>query len=252
MDINGLINDESTFLSQVPVALIEENILTQFSNPFNFRLDYVAEFISSYKYSLEFIEDDDELAELNARHDEFIDFMVEVLQKKLGLGINDLKEMSFEEQEDLIHFTYRFFIINMKTNFFNVFLNYINENKEALIENAVRRKDITSQAFRREVTEEDAIILANLSDIMNYIMAENTLLVDDFLRLCEGESPSTELTLVSEYFEDFILTGNFIQNYVRMLRIPMKIQIEGNIRNMILKKYREENPIMVEEENENL
>lgn len=241
---------DSTFLSQVPVALLADNIVTQFANPDNFRMDYVASFIDSYNYSKEFIEDDDELRELNSHHDEFMEFMKDTFSNKLGLGIVDFGEMGFEEQENLIHFTYRFFIINMKNNFFNLFYNFINENKDFLIENSKRKKDVTSQAFRKELTEEDALILANLSDIMNYVMTDAELTSDDFLRLCEGETPSTEVTLVAEYFDDFILTGNFVPYYVRMLRTPMRIRIEGEIRNRILKKYREENPIMNRENNE--
>jgi len=247
LSIENVTNVEDSFLSQVPVALLEENILTQFRNPDNFRMDYIASFISSYKYSLGMIEDDDEKMELVSQHDEFMNFMQDTLFEKLGIGINNFGEMSYEEQEDLVHFVYRFFIINMKQNFFNLFLNYINRNKEMLLENAVRRKDVTSQAFKRELPEEDTIILANLSDIMNYVINDAELTVDDFLELCEGESPSTELTLMSEYYDDFIITGNFIERYTRMLRIPMRIRIEGDIRNRILKKYREENPLLPRE-----
>lgn len=247
MSIEYIANIEDSFLSQVPVALIEENILTQFRNPDNFRSDYIASFISSYKYSKEMVEDDDEMTELRSHHEEFMNFMKDTLFEKLGIGIDNFEEMSEEEQEDLIHFTYRFFIINMKHNFFNLFLNYINKNKESLIEKAVRRKDVTSQAFKKEISDEDTIILANLADIMNYVMNEENLTVDDFFELCEGDAPSTELTLVSEYYDDFILTGNFIEKYVRMLRIPMRIRIEGDIRNRILKKYREENPLLPRE-----
>ena len=242
--MNG--NDES-LLSLVPVALLEENILTQFSNPDNFRMDYVSSFINSFKYSKEFIEDDDEMETLMGNHDEFLQFMKTILFERLGVGINDFEEMSPEDRQDLIHFVYRFFIINIKQNFFNLFLNYINENKESLIENAKRKKDVTSQAFKREISDEDTTIIANLSDIMNFVMADAKLTVDDFLRLCEGDEPSTELTLVAEYYDDFILTGNFIEKYTRMLRVPMRIRIEGEIRNRILKKYREENPMLPRE-----
>jgi len=245
---NNTFNNESSFLSQVPVALLEENILTQFNNPENFRMDYVSSFINSFKYSKEFIEDDDEMNELISHHDEFMFFMKDMLFEKLGIGINDFGEMSVEEKQDLIHFTYRFFIINIKDNFFNLFLNYINENKQFLFENSTRKKDITTQAFRKEISDEDTAILANMSDIMTYILTDANLTVDDFLRLCEGDESSTELTLVNEYFDDFILTGNFIEKYAKMLRISMRIRIEGEIRNRILKKYREENPLKAHED----
>ncbi len=248
MSITNVFNNEdSTFLSQVPVALLEQNILMQFGNPDNFRMDYISSFINQFNYSKELVEDDDENDTLLSYHDNFIDFMEETFMNRLGIGINNLKEMSREEQQDLVHFTYRFFIINMKNNFFNLFYNYINENKEFFIENATRRKDITTQAFKKEIDEDDATILANLSDIMNYIVHDVKLDVDDFLRLCEGDEPSTELTLVTEYYEDFILTGNFTEKYCNMIRIPMRIKIEGEIRNRILKKYREENPLLPRE-----
>ena len=238
-------NDE-TFLSQVPVALLKENILTQFNDPEHFRMDYMASFINSFTYSKEFIENDDEMEALRTVHDEFMFFMKDTLTEKLGVGINDFGEMGYDEQEELIHFTYRFFIIRLKQNFFNLFYNYICENKDALVgvSSFRRKKDITSQAFKKEIGDDDTIILANLPDIMHYIIYEANLTIDDFLRLCEGEESSTELTLVTKYFDDFILTGNFIERYARMLRISMRIRIEGDIRNRILKKYREQNPIL--------
>ena len=249
MSIENFVSQvDNSFLSQVPVALLEENILMQFNNPDNFRMDYIASFIESYEYSKGFIEDDEEAETLNRYHDEFMNFMKETLSMRLGLGINDFGEMSREEQEDLIHFTYRFFIINMKNNFFNLFLNYIEENKESLLEKATRKKDVTSQAFKKEINDDDATILANLSDFMTYIIRDANLTVDDFLRLCEGEAPSTELTLLNEYYDDFIITGNFIEKYTRMIKIPMRIRIEGEIRNRILKKYREANPLLPRED----
>lgn len=251
MDINynGDQLDVETLLSNVPISLLEENILTQFGDPSNFRMDYMTQFVESFEYSKQFVEETEEEEELQRLHDEFMNFMKNILQTKLNIGIPEFGEMSNDDKEEITRFTYRFFIINIVENFTNFFYNFIMENKDKLIENVKRRKDLTSQAFKKELSEEDILIIANLSDIMNQILEDDTICSEDFLRLCIGENPVTETTLVNEYFESYVMNGNFVEPYNRMLKLSMKVRIEAGIRNLILKKYRE-NPALTKEENE--
>lgn len=232
--------EDDEFLSKVPITVLEQSISTQFRDPNNFRVDYVASFIRQYKYSIENCESDEEIMDVNSLHDEFIDFMEKCLLDKLNVGIENLGDMSYDEQEELILFVYRFFLINIRKNFTNVFYNYIMENKERLVENAKRTKDITFQAFKDKLTEEDTIIIANLSDFIDECMEDGRLDVDDFLRLCEGDEPCTETVIVSDNYNEYILTGNFVSKYFRLLRTPLRIIIEGDLRSKILKPYRED------------
>lgn len=238
--------ESSSFLSKVPVSLLKENITTQFKDPENFRIDYVSSFIDSFNYSIGSIEDSDEEEELLTLHDDFIEFMESMIYEKLGVGIEGLEELSRQDQEDLILFTYRFFIINIRKNFFNLFFNYIKEHKEELLANAKRYKDVTSQAFKKEISEEDTAILANLSEFMDCAIQDGRLTIDDFFRYCEGDKSCVETMFVTKAFDDFTLTGNFIKTYAKLVRPTMRIRIEAEIRNNILKKYREAAPELSE------
>lgn len=232
------IDETESFLAQLPVGLIKESIETQFKDPENYRMDYVSSFMQSYQYSIENMEDDDDKDTIEEMKDNFIDFMVQLFEKRLHLGFENFEEMGDGDKLDTLLFTYRFFILGIRKNFLNVIWNYIQENKEDLQTKVHRKKDITSQTFRKEISEEDTTIIANLSEIIDMCLMNENLDVDEFFRLAEGNNPSTELTIISEKFDNFEITGNFVPHYVRMLRSPMRIRIEGELRNRILKSYR--------------
>lgn len=239
-DNKGVLFDESDdreFLYSIPADLIKENIKTQFSNPAVYRMDYLSSFFQSYEYSLECLESDDELDDLKAVRSEFVSFIEDLFNKKLDIGIPDFYEMGEDEQDEIILYLYRFFIINLLKNFTNFFKNYIKENLDDLVTSLPKRKDITTQAFKKEIDDNDIIIISNLSDIIK--KALNTeMTVDEFFKLCSGDKGGTELMYIQSKFDDFTLNGNFIEKYKRMLKYQLILRIECDIRNEVLKKYR--------------
>lgn len=227
------------FLSQVPLALIEENINIQFENPDNYRMDYVSEFIRSYLYSMRIVEDVDEKDSVEQLKDEFVDFMENAFTKRLGIGIENLEELGAESALNTVLFTYRFFVLNVRKNYLNFIYNYIQKNRVELVSKLPRKKDITSQAFKKTIDEDDVIILANLSKAIEICLYDERVDIDEFLTLCAGSTNSLEAEFVLDKFNNFEMTGNFLPRYRRMLKDSMKVRIEAEIRNRILKKYRD-------------
>ena len=230
------INDEM-FLSKVPLEVLEESIQNQFINPWEYRKkDYVQTVITKYVISKDNM-DEDELEDLEMLNEEFISFMIRMFDIYLDIGINDIDTLEMEDQHELIHLTYRFFIKNMKKNFVNLIINYINENKTDFYEELPKKKDVTSLLFKSEIDdEEDAAILSNLNQVINQILSID-FGVDEFLDLCQGDSSSLENDFVRKKFEDFTLVGNFVEKYIGMINDDFKIDLESKIRNRILKKY---------------
>lgn len=230
------INDEM-FLSDIPVEILEGSIQNQFESPWEHRKkDYVQTFITKYVISKDNMYEE-ELEALEMLNEHFISFMMRSFDHYLEIAFNDIDNLDVDDQHELIHLTYRFFIKNIKKNFTNLIINYINENKRDISEMFPKKKDVTSILFKSEIDDEyDVIILSNLKNIIREILSID-FGVDEFLDLCQGDANSLENEFVREKFEDFTLVGNFVEKYIQMLDADALFDIESKIRNRILKKY---------------
>ena len=122
--------DSEIFLSDIPLSLMKETIRNQFEEPLEYRKnDYLQTFFNKYEFTKENMTEDDE-EEVEELYSGFISFMEEIFKEFLGIGIPNLDDMSEEEQEEIIRFIYRYFIIDIRKNFVNVIYNYIKERKE--------------------------------------------------------------------------------------------------------------------------
>lgn len=231
--------EDEIFLSEVPLELIEKAIQTQFMDPFEYRKkDYVQSFLTKYKFSQDnnFNTDEDRYT-IEKYHDDFMGFMLGIFDIYLSLGFPDFDSKPEEDQHELIHMTYRFFIKNIKKNFVNLIMNYTNNNIEDLVEMLSKKKDVTSLNFKLEIeNDNDVVILSNLSELIQYILNID-FSVDEFLELATGNDSCLELEFVKEAFEDTDIVGNFISKYREMLDEYSLIELESKVRSRILKKY---------------
>ena len=149
--------EDEVFLSEVPLELIEKAIQTQFMDPFEYRKkDYVQSFLTKYKFSQDnnFNTDEDRYT-IEKYHDDFMGFMIGIFDIYLSLGFPDFDSKPEEDQHELIHMTYRFFIKNIKKNFVNLIMNYTNNNIEDLVEMLSKKKDVTSLNFKLEIENDN-------------------------------------------------------------------------------------------------
>lgn len=231
--------ENELFLSAIPLNLLEEAIKSQFNDPLEYlKTDYVKSFINKYEFSIENMYEYD-VADIEALQSDFIEFMEKMFSDYLHIGINDIDEYNENTQHELIHFTYKFFINDIKKNFVNLICNIINKQKEEIISICNKKKDVIYLNFKSEIDDEyDVLVLSNLSKIINYILSLNYT-VDEFFDLCESENNSSclELQYVKDKFDSFTLTGNFVPMYIKMINKDFKNEIESKVRNKILKKY---------------
>ena len=232
--------DDELFLCDIPLDILKSSIKYQFQYPLEYRKkDYIQSFITKYEFSIESMDEDD-MFSLEMYHDEFMGFMLKTFDEYLNVGFVDFDNKSEEDQHDLIHLTYRFFIKNIKKNFVNVILNYIDENKNELNDSLERKKDVTSLSFKTEIEDEyDILVLANLADIINKALDDirSAYDVDQFFKLCATDEPILELDYVSSRYENAEITGNFLEKYVDMVDSEFRFEIQSKVRNKILKKY---------------
>ena len=117
------IDEEEMFLSEIPVDLLKESLSSQFEYPLEYKkYDYIKSFIEKYEFSKDnMLEDDIEILELS--RDEFITYIEKLFEDYLNIGFNDFDNYSTDEQHEIIHYTYRFFIKNIKKNFVSIVKN---------------------------------------------------------------------------------------------------------------------------------
>lgn len=231
--------DDELFLTEVPIEILTQTIDTQFSDPLeNRHIDYLQSFITKYQFSKENEHEDDQVL-VDQIYSDFIEFMVKTFDNYLNIGFPDIDNEDEDEVLEKLQLTYRFFIKNIKKNFVSLICNYIDENKDDIIANLEMKKDVTSLNFKEELEDErDVIIISNLGivikDILNLVY--NNYDVDDFFELCRVGEACLENEYVKAKYDNFEITGNFVQKYVEMIMAD-RSNIESKIRNHILKKY---------------
>lgn len=237
---NDIESDE--FIADLPISLMKENLKSQFNDPLEYRKkDYIQSFIGMYKTAEENLDayEDTDADTLNAARDDFYEYIQKLLRDYLDIGFNDLDLLSKDDEDELLHYVYRFFIINMKKNFTYFIYNYIQAHRgEFLPEGEDKPRDVTSLSLKRDITDpEDVYIIANLSDVIEDILSKD-ITVDDFLSLCDDDDKCLETLFVNDKFDKFQVTGNFIEKYIEMLDDDFKFEIEVKVRNKILKQYK--------------
>ena len=236
------IEEDEDFLSEVPLSIIENSIENQFDDPLEYRKkDYINEFILKYDYMKQ-NENDYEDGTLDEFHDEFISFIKNIYDEKLDLGFPDLDDTGEDDQHELIHFVYKFFIRYIKKNFVTIICNEIDQNKSELADLFDKRKDITYNTFKEEIGDEEyASIISNMDDIIHSILNKitNEYDVDKFFEMCDYGEVSTDREYIINAFNDFKITGNFIEKYTNMVRHNefVIVDIETKVRSHILKNF---------------
>lgn len=231
-------------LSKMPLEVLEDNIENQFKEPLEYhKIDYLTNFITRYKYTkgqielLEGEDQDDEKEALDYLRRDFVNFMDQIFDLYLDISFPELEDMPEDDQDEILHFTYRFFIVNIKHNFENVIINYIEKHKKDICGLVQKKKDAFTMACRKDIYDpNDVLILSNLNDILSYILTRE-FTVEEFFELTELDEPSLEKYMVDGWYDKGLVVGNFLTKYFRMLTKPFRIELECSVRNHILSQY---------------
>ena len=117
--------DDEVLLSEMPLSVLKGSIEKQFDDPIEYMgHDFVQSFITKYHVTKETYTEEEDFEELAELYDSFINFMESIFQTKLGIGLPELDNMGEDDQLELIHYIYRFFIINVKRNFSKFLFNW--------------------------------------------------------------------------------------------------------------------------------
>ena len=188
----------TVFFSDYDLDVLEEFIEDQFTNYTKGEdtTNYFEDTIQAFKYSEEVIEVEfDEYTQerrqaLTEMYDEFIDFMVLLIEKKLKISIPDYEpeRLPKEDLEYIIDEIYKFFILNARKNFRTFITNsVIEELSDELI------KD--SGEYYNRATE----VIQNYFSIL-------PITPEEFLLKLKQDQ-------LLELYSDGRIAGNFLQKY---------------------------------------
>ena len=233
----------TTLLTLDSLSLITESIRMQFEDPSSYgKIDAVEEFITQYNTTMQEIEeeyDEEELAKVKEIHRRFISFMEKIFKDKLKIGIPEIDDMSMEDQETMVHYLYRFFIINIKQNILNYVKSYIKKNKKSLGEILPANNTVSSRRFSAIMDDEDMIrICANSDDVVKLALTDKDVTVTDFLEMCRAKEDDLEREFLNEQYDNSSVTGNFVNRYRKMLPEWCIIELTNTLLAYLAAEYR--------------
>lgn len=231
--------EDDVFLSDVPVSLILESIKGQFDDPTSdIKTDYVSTFIDTWYYSKEECEDEDEVRQLYQIRTNFYVEMMKLFRETLNLGFPNIDDISDEGvQDDLIKFTYRYFILHIRKNFSHLVQNYIEKNRDEILSICDKKKDVTTLAYKKDIEDpDDLLILSNIPEIVDYVL-DKDFDVDEFLKLSMGKH-DYECEYVDGAYDDFQITGNFVEPYTNFVDNTFKSELIDKVRTKYFKKIK--------------
>lgn len=235
--------DSETTITDEGLGLIEESIINQFEDPSGHaKTDIVSSFLTRYaltKTEIAYTADEEEIESAKNLHRRFVAFMEETFKEKLNIGIVDLEDMGENEQDTIIHYLYRFFIINISQNMFNYTYRYIKKNKTELSQILPNTKTVSIKRMSDLIDDKEMVVIAaNLSDAVALALSDENITVTDFLDMCKSKDYDLEREYVIDRYDDFTITGNFVEKYHKLLPSWYVVELESTLLTKIVKKYK--------------
>lgn len=131
--------------------------------------------------------------------------------KKFNLVID--QEWKDNHYKDLPGFTmamYSFFVLDLKSNMYDVCFNFITKNKSdiyATFEDRKNKKDAMTLVNKKILSPEMAVIVSNIYDVTTWIMSQ--LSEEQFLNYLNQDY--LPLKLIRGLLEDGIMSGEFME-----------------------------------------
>ena len=145
MKRNAYDNDELVPTMDIPVLVLKESIANQFSDPTFSRKDFLSKILESIKSDKdEFQYDEEETQALNKIHSDLMVDLLELFQSYLGIGVNNIGELSDDDQDEIMITLYTYFILNMKKNFVQLVMYFIKNKTSEVLTISELKKDITT------------------------------------------------------------------------------------------------------------
>lgn len=234
-------NEIDHILADIPFDLLRETILEQIEYPINNSINYLDTILSKAKMYTERYRDTEIDTDVTKAVNEFlVSIMVEIDAKyQLGLDIDVISESA--DVYEIGEAVYNYFIVNYSKNISRFMAKYIEKYKKTLSDTFtdINKKDVSTISYKRIIkNKDDLVIIANLPDILKYIIDQE---IDDveFLQLSSGNNDYYS-SIIINLLESNRMLGGFVVNYLGSCRDQYDYvydEIHTKIKVKIMKKY---------------
>ena len=205
-------------LDSLSLGVMRSNISQQIKGAISSQQNFLSVVIDKFEQIDQNIEDPDVQREIQM---EIIDFC-----HGLILEITDLYNLGFDDSYsnskkliEILTVLYSFFVLRSKEFVCSFFKNYIQKEKNHLIELVgkfgdidEKVSDVTSISYeKKKISKENTWVISHMDTIINFIMSNEIDPLDFIETINDGDYYITQLY---EYFLDGIICGNFTNQYI--------------------------------------
>lgn len=201
-------------LDSLSLPVMERSIRDQIDGRFNTTRDFLDIVLNKFKAIDENAEED------SARgiRDEMVDWtnsLIHAIINRYNLGYNNINEESLDSL-NVLETLYHFFVLDKTANVTNFFIQYIDINKQKIVESMglnTKSTDITTMANKKKnLPKYNIPILSNLDEVIKYISNEAGITSDIFLQTINDGDYYVENII--RYIEEDMIMGDFYSDYI--------------------------------------
>ncbi len=205
--------ETDSLISDFPIELLKENLRYQIENPLSTDVNYLETIMDRYHVLKgDFGDNEDAMEILTNETMDFFNFVIGQINDKFELSLNVDMYDNLQDCIDGGMILYRFLVLRYRKNVTKYLTKFITKNKKSLIEefeDDLKKKDVTTVASKKKnKNRDDALIIANLPNIISYIMSLEIEPLD-FMKYIAGED-----NFEASYITRLILEGNLMSNFV--------------------------------------
>lgn len=196
-------------IEMIHTELIDELILDQVDDPFVSKTDYVTEYFDIISQQKEVNGNNPDVQyNLDMDAKKFCTEVIKLIDDKYDLDIDfeRLDEYNLEQLHNVTEALYRFFVLQYGKNVKKFFVKFINKNITILydaISSQSDRNDVITNSMKSKIRDSKvAIIISNLSSVIDYII---DLDLNGFDMLSLYNPDKYDIYILTELMTDFIL-----------------------------------------------
>lgn len=173
------------------------------------------------------MQDPDVIEEVSQAFLDICETFIQLIGQEFGFDVDEIYLENHEKDLPAIALQfYLFFVLDLKSNLYNVLLTYISKNVDMLateFESLRQRKDSISEINRKMDDQNRALVASNIYEVVNWVM--DNLDEDAFFENMEPDYIA--LKPVKTMFDDGIMTGAFVPQLRDIMKenLAMKARI---------------------------
>lgn len=212
-DLRLDLNDRRSLIESLSLDLITDSVNKQIEYTLGSTTDFLTTAFDKFRMILDMEDiDEEDRQDLKYQMIDFCEDLIRSIGNKFDLFV-DHTSMDYESIMQLLYSMYNFFVLNRANNVEKFLINYIHQNKLAIIDSLGLSydaiKDITGYSNKKKnINKDDIVVLSSLTSIIDFVTKNNIIDPMEFLEtIDDGE---IYVSNIINYFNSAVISGNFV------------------------------------------